>query len=729
MGGFVTYSNIDFLRDYNHVLPGSFTLTVAQEQIVTHGLGPMLVSAGPGSGKTECLVARALYLILVEKMHPKSILITTFTRKAARGLKDRLNSRLKMMKVANPKNQYIQDTNLQGIRIGTIHSLAEEILSDARSVEYASSMVIDEIPLKMLLINQTREPWQPKGGPLRQFVKNTFGGSIDFTRQLIQLYHHIIEDQIDLIQLSNSGGSALVSAYNTYRKVMSDDRRLDFSILLELFLREIKSGALDSILNQIQYVLVDEYQDTNPIQEDIYFHLAKQTNICVVGDDDQALYRFRGASVECMVNFDAECISRWEKTPARLNLLDNFRSHPRIVDFYETYMNSHPIINQKGIRLRVSGNPPLGAKGQILGAHPAVSLCCRADAAETDEAIAKIILDMINTGVVEDASQIAILSPSVDETSQTGVGYLASYLEHKGVPVYNPRGKDMTETIEVQHLFGMVSLVIDPKKTYANLLNPKYDKELIDWLDQCRDEANTILATDSVATQYLSDAHKAISAAQDDTSYHLIEDVMIHILNLPMFQNYPKDPTSAWRLASATNWLEAYSMTPGRKNVPAFRSVYVKDGEIALTCRRKFYDMGCRAFFIGRTPEYEDEEEVVAKGHVSIMTIHQSKGLEFDVVFVRGIRTRSKPATAAKMHTYFAQLRTRPVAVNIAETEMRDTDEFRAFYVAFSRAKQVLILHDPVEWKRVTQNRGYIGQSRSLTHGYLKKNPTDTGVI
>ena len=62
----MTYSNIDFLRDYNHVLPGSFTLTQAQEQIVTHGLGPMLVSAGPGSGKTECLVARALYLILVE---------------------------------------------------------------------------------------------------------------------------------------------------------------------------------------------------------------------------------------------------------------------------------------------------------------------------------------------------------------------------------------------------------------------------------------------------------------------------------------------------------------------------------------------------------------------------------------------------------------------------------------------------------------------------------------
>ena len=170
-------------------------------------------------------------------------------------------------------------------------------------------------------------------------------------------------------------------------------------------------------------------------------------------------------------------------------------------------------------------------------------------------------------------------------------------------------------------------------------------------------------------------------------------------------------------------------MTPGRKNVPAFRSVFVKNGEIALTSRKKFYDLGCKAFFLGRTPEHEDEEEVVAKGHVSIMTIHQSKGLEFDVVFVRGIRIRNKPATAAKMHTYFAQLRTRPVAVNLGETERRDTDEFRAFYVAFSRAKQVLVLHDPVKWKGVPQTRGYIGQSRSDTHGYVQKNSTDTGVI
>ena len=117
-------------------------------------------------------------------------------------------------------------------------------------------------------------------------------------------------------------------------------------------------------MDQVKYVLVAEYQDTNPMQEDIYVHLAKQHNICVVGDDDQALYRFRGASVECMVNFDNECTSRWSKKASKLNLLDNFRSHPRIVDFYENYMNSHHVINQKGIRLRAGGVPPLGTKGE-----------------------------------------------------------------------------------------------------------------------------------------------------------------------------------------------------------------------------------------------------------------------------------------------------------------------------------------------------------------------------
>ena len=117
----MAYSDADFIRDYNAALPGKFSLTGVQEGIVKFGPGPLLISAGPGSGKTECLVARALFLLLVVGMDPKAIMMTTFTRKAARGLKDRLNERLDILQKMNPKNQTIQDATIQGMRIGTIH--------------------------------------------------------------------------------------------------------------------------------------------------------------------------------------------------------------------------------------------------------------------------------------------------------------------------------------------------------------------------------------------------------------------------------------------------------------------------------------------------------------------------------------------------------------------------------------------------------------------------------
>lgn len=725
----MAYSDADFIRDYNAALPGKFSLTGVQEGIVKFGPGPLLISAGPGSGKTECLVARALFLLLVVGMDPKAIMMTTFTRKAARGLKDRLNERLDILQKMNPKNQTIQDATIQGMRIGTIHSLAEEILADARSIEFNGMMVIDEIPLKMLLLNQSRDPYRPAGHPLREFCKDTFGGERDFTRQLISLYHHIIEDQIDLRKLVKEGGVSLVKSYHEFRNMMKADKRLDFALLLELFLRELSNGTLDSVIDQIEYVLVDEYQDTNPIQEDIFFGLAKKKNLCVVGDDDQALYRFRGASVECMVNFESECKKRWNKKAKRMDLVDNFRSHPRIVDFYETYMNSHPVLNQKHTRLRVNGQPPLGQKGPTLASHPALTLCSKPDQTQTDDEIAKVIAEMIATNVVQDPSQIAILSPTVDESTANGVGHLVRELESLGVPVYNPRGKDMVMTPEVMALFGMISHVIDPKAIYATELHDKHDKALIGWLDECRNQATAAMGADKDAADYMKKAHSAISKAPDDTAYALVGGIMIHILNLPTFSKIPHTPASAWRLAAATNWLEEYSLTPGKKNTPAFQSVFVKKGQIAAGSLKKFYKIGCSAFFNGRTPEHEDEDQIVTPGHVSVMTIHQAKGLEFDVVVVRGIKVRNKPRTTQKQHIFFAPLRSRPIKVHLTEEEMRDTDEFRAFYVAYSRAKHVLILHDPGHWKRIKWNRGYIDQDVAATHAYLTANPSDTAVI
>ena len=719
----VAYNDSDFIRDYNSILSGTLKLTVAQENIITFGKGPLLVSAGPGSGKSECLVARTLRLLIVEGVKPEEIMVTTFTRKAARGLVDRIVNRLEKLKINNPKNTQIQNTTSQGVKVGTIHNLAQEILTDCRTQAFNDAMVIDEIPLKMLLLNQSRDPYRPKTHPLRVYCEQTFGGSMDFCSRLIRLYHHIIEDQIDLEKLDKAGGTPLIASYNQYRLLMGKDMRIDFAILLEMFLNNLLSGTLSSIVDKIKYVLVDEYQDTNPIQEDIFFALAKKKNICVVGDDDQALYRFRGASVECMVNFESECLRRWKIKPSRINLLDNFRSHPRIVDFSENYMNSHPSINQKHIRLRVNGKPPLGKRGRTISEHPALTLCHRDDEVQTDEAIAKYISKMISTRVVEDASQIVILSPSVNESTKTGVSHLTQSLELLKVPVYNPRGKDLLQTEEVMCLFGTISCVIDMSANYKKLLHAKHHKKLIEWISECRNIASGILASDTVSQNYLKNSHRAISNAPDDTSYSLVGAIMTHILNLPPFKKYTTQPESSWRLAAATNWIEQYSLTPGKKNVPAFLNVFVKNKQIADYSLGNFYVLCCQSFLIGRTPEHEDEDQIIVPGHVSVMTIHQAKGLEFDVVIVRGTKVRNKPKTTAKLYSYFAPLRKRPIKVYLNEEELRNVDEFRAFYVAYSRAKHVLMLHDPKNWKNVPHNRGYIGQDVTKTHDYVNKFP------
>ena len=108
-------------------------------------------------------------------------------------------------------------------------------------------------------------------------------------------------------------------------------------------------------------LLVDEYQDTNPIQESIYFRLCDPLphNITVVGDDDQALYRFRGGTVECMVGFPSMCQTHWNASPQVVYLSDNHRSDKDIVDWCHNYITSFPQMAVPNVR--ISSKPPLSS--------------------------------------------------------------------------------------------------------------------------------------------------------------------------------------------------------------------------------------------------------------------------------------------------------------------------------------------------------------------------------
>ena len=723
----MNYSVDDFIIDYNSLL-ANYSLTGEQEKVVRTIDGPVLVSAGPGSGKTECLVARTLRLLVVEGARSDSIILTTFTRKAARQLLDRLSFRLVKLKRKRPDIQQITDVDLTGIRIGTVHGIAEGMLADSRTQSFNGMTVIDPIQLRMLLVNTGDQSniYAPRTHPLRIFNQQHFGNPPPWegwVNRLTSLMNRITEDQIDLDKLADQGGEPLIDSYEWYRNVMKESRRLDFALLIEMLLSELKLGTLEEMMKSIEHVMVDEYQDTNPIQEDIFFSLARNTNLCVVGDDDQSLYRFRGASVECMIRFDQECVTRWDLSPKKFSIIENFRSHPQILDFYEEYMNSHTELNIRSNRLREKGQPPLLAKGPTLADHSSVILCQGADKNEADYQLSEFINNL--EGIVEDWSQVAILSPSVREDTKDGIGNLVRLLEERGIPVFNPRGKNMAETEEVMTLFGLMSMVLDEFSAFHDILNPKFDSSTIAWIEESRLLASRMMSSYEQVGTYVENGRAAIANADDKTAYPLL-GVMFHIINLEPFVEWEVAPASAWRLSQATKWLEGYSRTPsGRTRTPAFLNLFVESGEISLHQLNGFYKLACKTIVEERTVEHEEEDEVDIPGHISVMTIHQAKGLEFDIVIAYGLCSRNSPShrMPAVMHSFFAPLRKRELPVSQTVDQLRDFDSFRAHFVAFSRAKHALVLHDPDSWSGRPHQRGHFNENRISTREYIHNSP------
>src|SRR5260370_7131973 len=171
----------------------------------------------------------------------------------------------------------------------------------------------------------------------------------------------------------------LADFYQQYAQALRERYRCDFAHLQSRFLEFINSSAGTVFLRgdgqrrpPLQHGVVDEYQDTKPVQERIHLALAQLAphNITVVGDDDQALYRFRGGNVSCMVNFDKACASAFHLQPTKIQLDQNYRSHPAIVRFFSDYITSFPEITP--VALRAPPKLPAPPASSIPAFYPTV---------------------------------------------------------------------------------------------------------------------------------------------------------------------------------------------------------------------------------------------------------------------------------------------------------------------------------------------------------------------
>lgn len=294
-------------------------LNAEQRQVVEHGTGPLWVIAGPGSGKTEVLVLRCLKLACVDGVSPRSIMLTTFTNKAAKNIQDRVAVYKAYL---DDEEEDLKSVDLFDLRVGTLHSLCNDIMQEYRYEGYQNYRLLDELD-QLLFVYEQSQP-AARNAPTTVYLPfwrhfdylatryNAAGGWRWTTSQTylphrwvranatVKMFNRIVEDQVDVSRLSASGGTfeVLADAYKAYRNALEDNYSCDFAHLQLKFFEFLNSPNGERFVNGegtteqpgIRHVLVDEYQDTNPIQEAIYLRLAQPEphNLTVVGDDDQA---------------------------------------------------------------------------------------------------------------------------------------------------------------------------------------------------------------------------------------------------------------------------------------------------------------------------------------------------------------------------------------------------------------------------------------------------------
>lgn len=281
----------------------SLDITNAQKEAIMHPNGPMMVLAGPGSGKTLVITKRTQALIEEYGVHPKDILVITFTKAAAEEMKERF---LKMM-----------EAKQTAVNFGTFHAVFFTILKYAYN--YNASNIIREEDRKRLFLEIIRK------------LEIDIEDEKEFMSSICSEISLVKSERMDVRHYYsiNCSDETFQTIYKEYETYLRNKNLIDFDDMLllcyELLVK--RPDILGFWQQKFKYILIDEFQDINQVQYDIVKLLAKpQNNLFIVGDDDQSIYRFRGAKPEIMRNF------KKEYSDCKQVLLDyNFRSASNIV--------------------------------------------------------------------------------------------------------------------------------------------------------------------------------------------------------------------------------------------------------------------------------------------------------------------------------------------------------------------------------------------------------------
>lgn len=676
-----------------------FPLDSEQKEAICYGEGPLLIAAGPGTGKTEALVARCLKFVCCDNVTPGSILLTTFTEKAAKNLQDRLAEAFLFLAGMYP---HLTDIDPSALRIGTLHGMCNDILQEYRYTAYQNLRLLDEVESALLIHKSVVRNTQPIQEDLFAQFNYLFGNKPqnalsrwDWALALQKLFNRLIEDRTNpsILQQEEGPWLSLLQADGFYEQALTDAHACDFSRLLRYFREFLDTAQGDLFLVgdstgmrlPMTHVLVDEYQDTNPIQEAIYLRLCDSAphNITVVGDDDQALYRFRGATVESMVGFPLACQTRWGVDAQVIYLSVNHRSDSDIVQWCNSYIASFPQMSAPNVR--IPGKPPLLPAVGRTGTHPAVGLIRAGKVITCATAMANLVSSLRTQGIVEDYSQCVLLLRSTRNSPHFAGPYLTA-LQAQNVPVYNPRSKDYLEQDEVTQCLGAFVRIVDPLLNHLSDVQSERIRQLVQrWVG----EYDAVCATNSELANYVSQGAQAITnKGIGERITTATPTILYRILAHQPFVGYQANPEGDLRLSKLTRLFESFCSQYGRQ----LWSDASVAGQLPGWWYSRFYYGLCGYLVQKGLDDDEDEEVVCPSGYFPIMTVHQAKGLEFEFVFVGNLGLNVSGSHAHRLEEDLRPFRENVPSVVHPIAAAQWHDDIRQHFVAYSRSKFALIL-------------------------------------
>lgn len=645
-------------------------LNDTQERIIGHLEGPLLVIAGPGSGKTYSIVLRALNLLLIGATTPREMVLCTFTEKAAFEMRDRLSA-------AARKVGYRDD--LSELTISTIHGYCNDLLMRFRHATGLGNnySVLDELAQLLFIFEFFDEI---VGAPVGDLFLHRWKTRWTAIQGAKGYFDKVTEELVDPAMLRTAADpfiAALGEAFSRYERLLLETNRTDFAHLQKTVHAMLDDQrTTETVRDQIKYVMVDEYQDTNYVQEQLLLKLVEgHGNLCVVGDEDQSLYRFRGATVRNIIEFPSriqEC--------AIEKLTINYRSHRAIVERYDSWMASADWSNTRGSSFRYD-KTIVADRASAHPEYPAVISIWGRNKVDEADRLADMVQFLKNEGVIEDYSQVALLLHSVRE--EHSGSYLAA-LERKGIPAFCPRARAWFELAEIRDLVACYALLLgwygDGRGEVTGAV-----AALASYVDESLVELGRRFGTSNPLTGALRRWTSQIEALQEDESLDMRPaDYFYELLAYEPLRSAVKEENKARNIALFSQLINTFQ-TYYHYSIITFANRQIIRFHLFNSFFRLLYDGGIN--------EYEDPDRPFPRGYVQVMTIHQAKGLEFPMVVVGSLSTQlSSPKQIDRdLGTYYHRPPFEP------EGRITAFDRMRLHYVAFSRPQKVLVLtaHEP----------------------------------